>query len=338
MRADPARPGNTWERVLQLPPEVLVANYHVGLDWVNLFVIRAGEIHPYRIPLTRLELPRLDGLAPGRSRGLGAPSTSGLPDNSPLIEPIIEHAEGASLIYLVPHGPLEHYPLHAMAMGGKRLIDYCPVIYLPCLSMMPPAEPAPVSSWQALVMGNMTMDLSGAAGEAEAVARLFGTKAYVGEEATLKRLFSEAPGKNILHIAGHGFFDPSQPLASGIPFPDGILTVRHVYEELKLDNCLVVLSGCVTGLGDERPGEGFSSLIGAFFSAGARGLLVSLWNVDDAATTEFMIGVYQRVLAQGSSFPLAFQGSYMDLRRVSEAQHVLSAPFYWAPFKPVGSW
>jgi len=224
-----------------------------------------------------------------------------------------------------------------MNVGGRNLLDCCPVIYVPCVSMLPPEESVLPTALRPLVMGNMTGDLGGAEREAIEVADILGVQPYLGEDATLETLCREAPGKDLIHIAGHGFFDPAAPLASGIPFPDGILTVRHVHD-LRLNDCLVVLSGCVTGLGDERPGEGFSSLVGAFLAAGARGLLVSLWNVDDNATCRFMVALYASAVKGGIALPAALQSSFLTVRRQAESQDPRTAPFYWAPFKPVGRW
>jgi hypothetical protein len=316
------------DRVATLPDDVLVASFHVGPDWVNLFVVRGGSIVAHRLPFEPRALPPTHHLSPTKTRGHPRAGFT-IPDASDLLEPVAQQADGCSLIYLIPHGPLNHYPLHA------ALIDLAPVVYLPAASMIPTPRPGP-QRWRPLVFGNMTGDLGGAEREAEEVAERLDTTPYLGREATLERLRRELPRANLVHIAGHGFFDPSEPLTSGIPFPDGILTVRHVYD-LELDDCLVILSGCVTGLGEDRPGEGFSSLVGAFFAAGARGLLVSLWEVDDIATTEFMVGLYEGLVG-GVSLPAAIQGSYRRLRDDAERQHPDTAPFYWAPFKPVGDW
>jgi CHAT domain-containing protein len=316
--------GTLRDGLAALPGDVLLASFHVGPEWVNVFVVRGGALHPYRLPFEAGMLPQpdYDALI--------------VPDASPLLEPIAAHAEGCSLIYLVPHGPLNHVPLHAAVVGGTRLIDLAPVLYLPAARMVPPSRTDGAHALRPLVLGDMTGDLPGTAHEAERVARLMKTEPLVGRQATLRLLAERLPQTNLLHVAGHGYFDPDDPLTSGIPFPDGILTVRHVYD-LPLDDCLVVLSGCVTGLGEDRPGEGFASLVGAFFAAGARGLLVSLWEIDDVSTTEFMVAFYKRLVA-GTTMAAAIQGSYQELRDDAERSNPETAPFYWAPFKPVGGW
>src|SRR5262249_32003191 len=61
---------------------------------------------------------------------------------------------------------------------------------------------------------------------------------------------------------------------------------------------LVTLSACRSGLGRQGGGEGFIGFAQAFFLAGSRSLLVSLWEVDDRATSLLMARFYQNWLGR----------------------------------------
>jgi len=85
-----------------------------------------------------------------------------------------------------------------------------------------------------------------------------------------------------------GLPDPLAASAHGAPIYDGLLTAGDIVREWKLNADLVVLSACETGLGREVNGEGYVGLVQAFLRAGARGVLVSLWGVNDEATSLLM--------------------------------------------------
>ncbi|HYV85803.1 MAG TPA: CHAT domain-containing tetratricopeptide repeat protein [Patescibacteria group bacterium] len=88
---------------------------------------------------------------------------------------------------------------------------------------------------------------------------------------------------------------------AGTPPPDdGILTADEVATLDLSTTAWVVLSGCDTGLAETAPGEGLLGLQRAFRVAGARGLVVSLWQVPDVATREWMKLVYAEARAGAS--------------------------------------
>jgi CHAT domain-containing protein len=64
----------------------------------------------------------------------------------------------------------------------------------------------------------------------------------------------------------------------------------------KLDADLVTLSACQTGLGQPAGGEGYLGFSQALFIAGARSLVLSLWQVDDTATALLMVRFYENLL------------------------------------------
>jgi CHAT domain-containing protein len=76
---------------------------------------------------------------------------------------------------------------------------------------------------------------------------------------------------------------------------DGFLEVTEI-SELDLDSDLVVLRACQTGRGQLLSGEGKLGLSRAFLYAGARSVVVSLWNISDISTAQLMKGFYQHLV------------------------------------------
>jgi len=107
---------------------------------------------------------------------------------------------------------------------------------------------------------------------------------------------------------------------------DGYLTVPEI-AKLTLNADFVNLSACETGLGKVMNGEGVMGLTQGFLTAGANGLSVTLWQVNDRSTEDFMKGVYAKVKEKNLSFAEAF-----TLQKREFIQGNYSAPFFWAPF------
>jgi len=107
---------------------------------------------------------------------------------------------------------------------------------------------------------------------------------------------------------------------------------------LKLDADLVILSACNTGgPGGAGGGEALSGLARAFFYAGARGLMVTHWAVDDAAAALTVADSLRRQQA-GASSAAALRGAQLLLLEEAGRRlpNVFGHPFYWAPFALIG--
>ena len=119
--------------------------------------------------------------------------------------------------------------------------------------------------------------------------------------------------------------DPLPPEAE-----DGILTAEDVTGLDLLGTELVVLSACEERvLGTVRTGEGVFGLRRAFFLAGARTLIVSLWKVPDQQTKDLMIEVYRRLM-DGTPRADALRQAQMAIREREPS------PFWWGAFICLG--
>jgi len=163
---------------------------------------------------------------------------------------------------------------------------------------------------------------------------------YLRAEAKEERVKTENLEQyRMLHFATHAWVDENLPGRSCIvlavdddPAEDGFLLMNEIFN-LKLQADLVVLSACQTGRGKLLRGEGLIGLSRAFFYAGARSLLASLWKVDDQSTVELMVKFYE-YLQQGKSKSeaLCLAKRALIKGKIAAARH----PHYWAPFVLLG--
>lgn len=210
--------------------------------------------------------------------------------------------------------------------------------------------------------------------EVNAIGHMFSdTKVLIGLKASEQTLVGlvqsgELGRYDVLHLAAHAIVDDEQPerstlILSQIDLPDaleaamagerifdGMITAEEILREWELDADLVTLSGCQTALGKAVAGEGYIGLAHAFLQVGARSLLVSLWDVEDRATSLLMQRFYQNYTGsyederggrRGEPMPKAqalaeakrWLRTYTD---PSEWEQPYAHPYYWAGFILIG--
>lgn len=139
-----------------------------------------------------------------------------------------------------------------------------------------------------------------------------------------------------VHFAVHGEIDEERPEYSSLVLslldPQGQAQAGRLYLHevwnLRLAAELVVLSACNSALGRQVQGEGMLGMTRGFMAAGARRVVVSLWLVDDEATTHLMERFYQEILQGGRTAAAALRAAQRSMRQHPDWQ----APYYWAGF------
>jgi CHAT domain-containing protein/Tfp pilus assembly protein PilF len=177
------------------------------------------------------------------------------------------------------------------------------------------------------------------AADADVLTGLQATEAAV-KAASERGLLARA---RYVHFATHGILglDTGQPPALVLSLVgndgkrdeegginDGFLRLDEV-TRLHLNADLVVLSACETGKGRLYAGEGVTGLARAFLYAGSRGVVCSLWSVDDRETATFMAHLYGG-LKDGKAAADALRAAKLAMIRANKA------PVYWAPFILIG--
>jgi CHAT domain-containing protein len=246
-----------------------------------------------------------------------------------LLAPLRTSLDAEHLVF-VPHGLLHYVPFHALHNGNNNLIDDFSISYAPSASIFAICQNKLAnSSGESLIMGVADAQAPSIFDEVSALqAILPNPQLFVGEKATHSILEEHGPQSRIIHIATHGYFRQDNPMFSSIRLGDSYLSLYDLYH-MNLPAELVVLSGCATGLNVVKTGDEQIGLVRGLLQAGAQSMVLSLWDVHDASTKEFMVAFY-RGWRRGLSKSMALKAAMRELRE--SYPH----PYYWAPFLLIG--
>lgn len=153
--------------------------------------------------------------------------------------------------------------------------------------------------------------------------------ALLSADATEKKFKENAAQSSIIHLSTHSFLHKNQPLIifsqNKEEKEDGYLESGEILQ-LKLNSDLVVLSSCKSGLGEIDNAEGVIGMQKSFFEAGAKSVVVSLWDVNDKYTSLFMQSFY-KYLSEGFDKSEALRKAKIFFRKNHSAN-----PYYWSAF------
>lgn len=246
-----------------------------------------------------------------------------------LIAPLRSSLNAAHIVF-VPHGILHYVPMHALHDGESYLIDKFSISYAPSASIFAMCQKKEANTTgEALIMGIADAQAPSILDEVAALRTLLPeAQLFIGEDASQEVLRHHGQRSRIVHIATHGYFRQDNPMFSSIRLGDSYLSLYDLYH-LKLPVELVVLSGCATGLNVVKPGDEQIGLVRGLFQAGAQSMVLSLWDVHDVSTKEFMVAFYSE-FQRGLTKAAALQRAMLGLRQ--KYPH----PYYWAPFLLIG--
>lgn len=366
-----------------LDPGTLALSYSVGKDKTALFAVtREGGLRVATLPLGQESLKKDVERFLEQVRQ-PAPVSKDLARSlyRALVGPVSDLVERSRRVLILPDGPLHRLPFGALMQGDRFLIEQKPLHTALSLTVYgtlraPGGErTGPPSPPRLVAFGDprfpKTPPANGAARgpvglrgagwaplpysrrEVETIAALYPeSHLYLGEEATEERARSATRDARLLHFATHGAIDDRTPLDSALVLTipegpereNGLLQVWEIFESVRLDADLVVLSACESALGRELSGEGMIGLTRAFQYAGARSVVASLWSVADQFTAELMAR-FHRHYASGLPTDEALRAAQLELIRgpvritLANGQTLetdASAPFFWAAFQLFG--
>src|SRR6476661_6635735 len=247
-----------------------------------------------------------------------------------LVAPIRDQLKAEHLV-IVPHAFLHYLPFHALSNGERYLIDDFSISYAPSSSIFAVCQEKqqPAGDGETLVLAVPDARAPFIEEEGRFVASAMGkARLFMGAEATEEKLRLHGPGSRFIHIATHGYFRQDNPMFSSIRLGKSLLSLFDLYQ-LRFDAELVTLSGCGTGMNVVIGSDELIGLVRGLLYAGAQTLMVSLWEVHDQSTAEFMRDFYQGY-RESANKANALRTAVIKLKE--KHRH----PYYWAAFALVG--
>ncbi|USN98012.1 MAG: CHAT domain-containing protein [Phycisphaeraceae bacterium] len=326
--------------------QALVSYWSDG-ESMRAFVVRNGQVSETRLPGNTEEIDEaiqdvLFQIRRGLMRGPINAATdrrasacrAALASLYELIwRPLTADLDGATQVAIVPAGPLHAVPFAALHDGSHALIERIEPLLLPTASVLPLLRGTGTTGDRGVCVLAVPDQIAPEI-EAEAWAlrdTVPDATVIVGDGATSEAARAHAASAGVLHLACHGAFPPSNPLAAGLKLADRWITVRDVLS-WRLPGSVVVLSGCDTGRNSMEAGEELFGFGRGFLAAGARGLVMSLWSAHDATTRGLMSEMYRAL--DGQRDPSGMRRSLVSAQR-SQIESGIH-PAFWSNFVYLG--
>ena len=264
-----------------------------------------------------------------------------------LIDPVKNLIKGTKLI-IVPQDCLFLAPFSSFIdesycpLSEKYEIQIVPSLHVLAVSMQAGTSKKIGGS---LFVGNPKIkntlfpSLPSAEEEVKYLASLLDAKPVTGCMATKQRVLNLMPNASIIHIAAHGYEqsghiflapESDKPNDGAHPILSFDLLTQSNVLGCKLSARLVVLSCCHTGTG-KLSSEGVLGIARSFLGAGANSVLVTLWQIDDRFTKEFMKVFYEKIFDE-KSVCLALKETMNKFQRSEKYSSFL----FWSAFEIIG--
>jgi len=346
---DAAVPMSAREIAKRIDPSATVVAYSLLDRQVAIWVIRRNEVAFARTSVSRQEI---EGSATRCLAAIAGDDVAAIQKEGRwlfdrLVAPVASRLDPASPLVFIPDGALRTFPFAALVMeNGQFLIERYRVATAPSAtifarsagraahsssSVLSVAEPAPPGADR----------LPSAAREVEESARLYlRGRTFIGTEITPEEFLAEARHVDVVYFAGHAQLDAKQPSHSALMFEprnengQSALTASAVAANDLPTRPLVILGACSTGRGKTRRVEGVDSLATAFLHAGARGVVATLWDIEDSASSQLFRSLHQN-LRKGARAADALRDAQLAMLHGSRSSN--RAPSAWASTVVIGS-
>lgn len=295
--------------------DTLIASYVSIDDHLVLFTLSRSGVRAFRLPVAVAEIEKQKARL---VRAIDADRSGDIREESAtiyrsLIAPMEVELSKARILVIVPNEVTSGIPFAALSDGRSGfLVERVPIVLTPSASTymrgLQAFRPHPLS--EAMIVGAPSIDaiaypnlaaLPSAVQEARSIAALYGTRPLTGADASVTRIVHDLPQCDVVHIATHGIAERSDATLSSLIFGragdlPGALSVHDIAALRLPRHPVLVLAGCGTGA-VTRASDSIRSIALAFLVAGSRSVIGSLWDIDDASTSEFSLAIHRSLRA-----------------------------------------
>jgi CHAT domain-containing protein len=334
------------ENRLRSPPRSVVVEYALIGDTLLAWTIKGDAVTLDQSVIDRdslvFAIERVDRALERRGReAIAQPLLERL--HAWLIGPVVKHLPHSARLVIVADGEIGRVPFQALRDGqsGRDLVENYTLSLASRLADAGPPQPAVASSTlRALLVADPAFDsgmhamldpLDGARAELETLRGLYpGADTLSGGNASIAALRARASKAEVIHYAGHAIFDDARPEHSFLVLAGRERLAAETISRWDLGGVrLVVLSACSTIRARHGRSGGFAGLSGAFLSAGAGGVVGSLWPVNDSLAQPLMEAFHREYLKFRDPAD-ALRKAQLEMRRKGQS------PAVWAGFRYVG--
>jgi CHAT domain-containing protein len=323
----------------QVEHGVAVIEYAVLRHSIAIFCVTSDGIRARKVAVDRGRLAESVASFAEKIRGrapAGEVERDGAALYRLLIAPLLPQLAAYEEIVIIPDRELHGVAFAALydSARGRYLAEELIIRLAPAATASPAAgesafRPAlvvadpPTAHWPPLPASRA---------EAERIAAAYGATLLSGEEATRARFLEAAKDSALIHFAGHADSDAGESYAAllfaATAGDSGILGAGEIGQLVLARRPLVILAACGTFRGSTRHVAGMPSLARAFLLAGARGVIGTLWEVDDDVAAALFLRVHEH-LRTGVSPARAVRAAQLEMIHASDAR--LQHPATWAP-------
>jgi hypothetical protein len=293
------------------PARTMVLHYHVLPDRTYLFRIARRHLDVVVLPVGRVHLTS------DMRAAADDPAQLEMLANRLGIAGTLDRFPGIRRLVIVPHDVIAGVPFAALPCRDGSLCDRVSLVQLDRLSRW--RRPRRRTHGRFVTVGINSYagsgyrDLGQPEHEATEVVAAFeradAASYLLGEAATCEAIRAALPDATNLHVAAHGVFDPVHPGDSGIVLRErgGFRTLTlHELRRIELRRIeLATLATCRSAESAVLPGRERICLPSALLDAGVRGVIASLWSVEDEPSVAIMTALYRRLRTEPPAVALA---------------------------------